>query len=184
MLLASNDVYMSKPPYTILVPKASRHNGKFVLLVDDVPLLVLSVKPRHDESAKEIDTEKQVLLSIGSDFTMSCKYATAKGLTAKVREFAMSNDRGCFIDLNADGKWDMRTLSHYDRNKATVQIWYQGEWRDTTQGDGPGGHFKTLQGGPAVSFDMESGLWVPRERTKEDGRGKGEEKKQIPATHN
>ncbi len=80
MLLASNDVYLSKRPYTILVPKGSQHKGKFLLHADDVPPLILSLKPSHDEAGKEIETEKEILLSVDSDFSFSCKYAAAEGL--------------------------------------------------------------------------------------------------------
>ncbi len=171
-LLASNVVYLSKPPYTIFVPKGARHKGDFSLLVEAAPLLVLTVTPSHDEAAKEIDTEKEILLSIGSDFSMSCKYSPDKELAAKVREFAFSNDRDYFIDLNADGKWDMRTLSYLDRTKARLQIWYQGEWRDAAQGDRHGRYFKKLQGGPAVWFDTKNGVWVPDERAGQSRKGK------------
>ena len=177
-LLAANDVYLSKRPYTILVPKGPQPKGQFLLIVDDTPPLVLSVKPSHDEAGKEIWEGKEARVSIGSDFSMSCKYAPAKGPTARVREFTVSNERDCFCDLNADGKWDLRILSQDDPKEARVQIWYQDEWRDATQGDRPGAYYKKLQGEPAVLFDMKTGLWVPRASTGQDGDGEGEGKTQ------
>ena len=93
MLLASNDVYSSKRPYTILVPKGVRHNGEFMLLVDDAPSLALSVELSHDETRKEVDAEKGILLSIGSELFMSCKYASANAPRAKICEFAICNGR-------------------------------------------------------------------------------------------
>jgi hypothetical protein len=107
LLLASNDIFLSKRPYTVLVPKVAGHTGEFTFLVEDERLIAMTVTQSHDNAGKRVDLENEMLLSVGSSFNISCKYAVHRQ-RANVREFAISNDRDYFIDLNADGNWDVR----------------------------------------------------------------------------
>jgi len=171
-LLASNDVYLSKPPYSVLLPKGARDARAFSLLVDGSIPLVFAVEPSRDELGKERDTESELHLNLGLDFDISCKYAPRGENGVKVREVSMTNDRDHFVDINADGKWDLRIASYNDDSKRRTQVWFHGEWRDTTQGDRPGLCFKNVKGGPAVTFDTKSGIWVPSEAARPAERKK------------
>jgi hypothetical protein len=174
MLLAANDLFLSKPPYTVLVPKSPRGSGEFWLLVDDRPPLGLRVDCCRPPGAEGGGAAKEVLLSIGSDFAMSCKYSLEKGEKVKIHEFAVTAGRSQFVDLNADGEWDMRIVIPGDLSEAKartkVQVWYGGQWRDATQGDRAGAIFKKLLGGPEVLFDAGKGAWVPRAGAAQGGR--------------
>lgn len=163
MLLATKDVYLSRHPYTILVPKTSRAKGEFSLLAEGVPPLVVSVERTADGVQQPTDAKKTLSLSVASQFSFSCDYSSSNGLRSTVHEFTIRNGCEVLTDLNADGKWDIRILyapGDWSTKVMAFQIWYRGAWRDAVQGDRSGKQFKRLLDGTNVCFDMARGLWA------------------------
>ncbi len=174
------EVYASKYPFEISIPRGSVDNGEFRLFADNTPGLILSATPTRDKSGIASETEKIVCLSIGFDFFTLFKYTGAIGRSPSVRDFVICGDYGQFSDFNVDGKWDERVLFISDPKVVRAQVSYGGEWRDTAPGDRYGVYTRNLKEGPAILFDMRRGVWVGKDMRTEDAGTNVEKKVKRP----
>jgi hypothetical protein len=141
--------YMSRGPFTILVHPDFPTNPAFTLL-DKGHTVALSLQDCTSDSNSHLP---QMSLDVGPGFSVSCDLSVGDGTA--VRAFTLTNAQSAFVDLDANGTYDMRTPLDSQR----LEVRYNQEWVPVVIGDGRPVGEKRLLGGQLVAFDTQAGEW-------------------------
>lgn len=157
------DVYSVKDPFVILVNSASQEDGTFRFFRYGSPLIVDVAAVAADDGTEQ----RKVSLSLATDFEMSCVYSSCSdGNRVHVSELTIDVNNEHLVDLNADGRFDMRL--NMDTRKLIdlpqpPEIWYKDRWCEVSRRARDSKYERQLPDGTIVRFDMKSGQWIAEE---------------------
>jgi hypothetical protein len=147
-------VYCEKGPFAVVADKAGE---ECYFLRYGMPLIFLHLQ----QAGATGSTEKEATLSLGVDFSMSCRYS-AKNSDCRICEVRLTRSNESFIDLNADGVSDLH-LEYRQMEKPHIEVWYRGQWAEVDReksGRLPKDQNVLKEDGTVVRFDASKGQWV------------------------
>jgi len=150
--------YVIKQPFSILVNRSFPDKAEFKLIENGAPYF-FSVK-----NVEGKEKRRNAELIVGK-FTASCIFSQDDKI--EIYEYSVTNGSESFIDLNADGKFDVRISCYPERRK---DIWLNGKWVAVVLGGNRGKYNNKLLSGVSYYFDIAKGEWLPQE-TVETGVG-------------
>jgi hypothetical protein len=175
-------IYTQRDPIAVFVKKDFpsdrsvhfyRYEGPLLLTCDE---RATTDEQQVDEYAQnESRAPEEIMLCIRDDFSISCKCSYVNGV--QISDIQVTRGEGGTFDLNADGFPDTRVTGATEPGHGKVEVWYDCQWREVT-------NFRKkdqrqLVGGGRVSFDRETGAWIPVSDANGGGseEGTGEPKK-------
>ncbi len=156
--LLGMDIYCVKDPFGILVDKSFPHKYTFTILLFGEPLIISS----EDKDENDTEATKAARISLGTDFTMLCRYSTDNGI--KVHQLEVLSNNYYLIDLNADGHFDERMYlaTQPTSKQPPLEIWYENNWQEVVRipDSNLGKYERRLKNDDVVSFDLKTGVWL------------------------
>lgn len=142
------ELYFSRPPFSLLVDPSFPQNPSFTLLAEGYPLVVTL-----EEISENRGVMHDVAVAFGDGFSMSCQSAPHD---TKIDEFTVSLGSCAVTDLNADGFPDVRA---FWEPEPRLEVWYRDEWTEVQLGGETGKYEKRCRDGTHVSYDIDRGTW-------------------------
>ena len=151
------DLAFVKDPLTLLVDKQFPRKDTFRLFDEKQPMLIIA-----DDADRNCHREatRKLAVVLGDDFEVDCFYSLDKGIG--VHELLLTTGNKFFLDMNADGVYDVRLVRTQDSDDHSpeMQVWYNDQWRDAVSEPLWGKYKRTLRDGSVIEFDMKSGSWL------------------------
>lgn len=143
-------VLCAKGRYSVCVKSLQRPTDGVAFAAHEQKITVIDIPAENGGADGKL---RDIQFTFGDSFSVSCLYRpSAAGAVSELK--LMLEDFG-LVDLNADGRWDMRI---WYPPKTRVEVFLNGDWREVTLEDGTEDRRKLVDGG-FVRYHTDLGSW-------------------------
>lgn len=158
------DAYCVREPFAVTVGKHFPTDNTFSFVQLGEPFVFTGQpNPRGGNTVLQ-----EVSVGIGFDFLFSCIYSRTTDMRsggAKLHEIRLRCDDNLFLDFNADGFFDYRSVRDA-KQKTTAYVYYSGRWQAAVSGDNKSiREASYVVADEVLVWDPESGGWQPKGTT-------------------